>query len=152
MVAYEKGWLPEGRRADAHHRDQKVSFPLDVIRLSLSLSLILFRLLFVFCSSSLFPAPRFASLSRSKPARSLARGLAHFARDFTQNFETLWWHYTARSIGRRNENCRSIFVTRTNSQMTASPIVQWALSAFLGKYGDVLKKILFIRTNLYERV
>lgn len=38
MVAYEKGWLPEGRRADAHHRDQRVSFPLDVIRLSASLS------------------------------------------------------------------------------------------------------------------
>lgn len=56
MVAYKKGWLPEGRRADAHHRDQRVSFSLSTSFVSLSrspfpslsLSLCLFSLSFSF--------------------------------------------------------------------------------------------------------
>lgn len=105
MVAYEKGWLPEGRRADAHHRDQRVSFPLDVIRLSLSsflfpfthflplflsLSLFSFFLSFSFACSFSFSLActfsRFASLSRGcsrKLVHPLAPGdLTRFARDF----------------------------------------------------------------------
>lgn len=102
MVAYEKGWLPEGRRADAHHRDQRVSFPLDVIRLSLSSFLFPFTHflpLFLSLSSlssshslslalSLFPTPPLVSLPYHAVARvslftlSPPRGLTRFARDF----------------------------------------------------------------------